>query len=112
MVSFQSTGATNISGVNNLPPANLYVTVKSQGKKPNRRHWGIDQNEEACQTYLGRHYYRVDNVDHMIKNARIRYTTWKYWHVLFLDALLMALIASYDMYIECCLGGARPGVEG
>ena len=29
LVSFQSTGATNISGVNNLPSANLYVTVKS-----------------------------------------------------------------------------------
>ena len=28
MVSFQSTGATNISGVNNLPLADLYVTVK------------------------------------------------------------------------------------
>ncbi len=75
MVSFQSTGATNISSVNILPSANMYVTVKSQGKKPNRRHWGIKQNE-ARQTYLG-HYYGVDNVDHMIKNAMIRYTMWK-----------------------------------
>ena len=76
MVSFQSTGRTNISGVNNLPLADLYVTVKSRGKNPNRRHWSIEQNE-ARQTYLG-HYYGVDNVDHMIKNARIRYTKWKY----------------------------------
>jgi hypothetical protein len=29
LVLFQSTGATNISGVNNLLLANLYVTVKS-----------------------------------------------------------------------------------
>ena len=29
LVSFQSTGATNISGVNNLPSAGLYVSVKS-----------------------------------------------------------------------------------
>ncbi len=35
LVSFQSTSATNISGVNNLPSANLFVTVKLQGKTPN-----------------------------------------------------------------------------
>jgi hypothetical protein len=60
LVSFQLTGATNISGVNNLPSVNLYVTVKSRCKKPNQRHWGIEQNE-ALQTYLG-FYYGVDNV--------------------------------------------------
>lgn len=102
LVSFQSTGATNISGVNNLPSAGLYVSVKSRGKKPNKRHWGIEQNE-ARATYLG-HYYGVDNVDHMIKNAKIRYTTWKYWHAPFLHALAMAVIAAYDMYLECCEG--------
>jgi hypothetical protein len=99
LVSFQSTGATNISGINNLPSANLYVTIKERGKHPNRRYWGIEQNE-ARQTYLG-HYYGINNVDHMIKNAKIRYTTWKYWHALFLHALSIAVIAAYDMYIEC-----------
>ncbi len=69
LVLFQSTGATNISGVNNLPSANLFVTIKSRGKTPNRRYWGIEQNE-ARATYLG-HYYGVDNVNHMIKNAKI-----------------------------------------
>jgi hypothetical protein len=29
LVLFQSTGATNISGVNSLPLVNLYITVKS-----------------------------------------------------------------------------------
>jgi hypothetical protein len=33
LVLFQSTGATNISGFNNLLSANLYVTVKLQGKR-------------------------------------------------------------------------------
>ena len=103
LVSFQSTGTTNIIGVNNLPSASLYATVKSRGKKPNKRYWGIEQNE-ARATYLG-HYYGVDNVDHMIKNAKIRYTTWKYWHAPFLHALSMSVIAAYDMYIECCEGG-------
>jgi hypothetical protein len=43
-----------------LEVLNLYVTVKSRCKKPNQRHWGIEQNE-ALQTYLG-FYYGVDNV--------------------------------------------------
>jgi hypothetical protein len=103
LVSFQSTGATNICGVNNLPSADLYVTVKARGKGPNKRLWGIEQNE-ARQTYLG-HYYGVDNVDHMVKNAKVRYTTFKYWHAPFLHALSIAVIAAYDMYIECCEGG-------
>jgi hypothetical protein len=108
LVSFQSTGATNISGVNNLPSANLYVTIKSLGKTPNHCYWGIEQNE-ARATYLG-HYYGVDNVNHMIKNATIRYTTWKYWHAPFLHALSMAVLAAYNMYAECCEGGAQRGV--
>ena len=67
-VCFQSTGATNIIGVNSLPSASLYGTVESRGMKPNKRYWGIEQNE-ARATYLG-HYYGVDNVDHMIKMQR------------------------------------------
>jgi hypothetical protein len=65
---------------------------------------GIEQNK-ARATYLGHYYYGVDNVNHMIKNAKIRYTTWKYWHAPFLHALSIAVIAAYDMYIECCEGG-------
>jgi hypothetical protein len=38
LVSFQLTGTTNISGINNLPSANLFVTVKLQGKTPNWRY--------------------------------------------------------------------------
>jgi hypothetical protein len=60
LVLFQLTGVTNISGVNNIPSANLYVTVKLQGKMPNLRSWGIENNK-ARVTYLG-HYYGVDNV--------------------------------------------------
>ena len=32
IVSFQSTGATNIAGVNNLPSAQLYVTSRERGR--------------------------------------------------------------------------------
>ena len=47
----------------------------------------------------------------MVKNAKIRYTSWTYWHVPFLHALSMAVIASYDMYIKCCEGGLDEGSD-
>jgi hypothetical protein len=103
LVLFQWTSATNISGVHNLPSANLHVTVKLQRKMPNRRYWGIENNK-ARATYL-RHYYGVNNVNQTIKNAKIGYTIGKYWHALFLQALLTAVIAACDMYIACCKGG-------
>ena len=102
LVSFQSTGATNISGVNNLPSAQLYVTTKSRGRGDEKRTWGIEQNE-GRQTYLG-HYFAVDNVDHMIKIAMIRFITWKYWHAPYLHCLSIAVIAAYDMYLEIAEG--------
>jgi len=102
LVSFQSTGATNICGVNNLPSVSLYVAKRVRGKGPNKRIWGIEQNE-ARETYL-RHYYGIDNVDHMIKNTSNRYITWKYWHAPYQHAKSMGIIAAYDMYKECCDG--------
>ncbi|KAL7528119.1 hypothetical protein ACHAXR_005384 [Thalassiosira sp. AJA248-18] len=102
-VSFQSTGATNISGVNNLPSLSLYVTTKERGRGSKKRVWGIEQNE-GRDTYL-QHYYGIDNVDHMIKIAMIRYITWKYWHAPYLHALSIAVIAAYDMYHEIVEGG-------
>ncbi|KAL7529487.1 hypothetical protein ACHAXR_004154 [Thalassiosira sp. AJA248-18] len=101
-VSFQSTGATNIQGVNNLPSCSLYVTTKSRGIGPNKRVWGIEQNEGRG-IYLGQ-YWAIDSVDHMIMIAMVRYITWKYWHAPYLHCLSMAITAAYDMYIECCEG--------
>ena len=81
----------------------IQLSVKGRGKGPNRRLWGIEQNE-ARSTYLG-HYYGVDNVDHMVKNAKIRYTTWKYWHAPVLHALSIAVVTAYDMYMNVARGG-------
>jgi hypothetical protein len=106
LVSFQSTGATNICGVNNLPSVTNYVSKKVRGKGNQKRVWGIEQNE-ARETYL-RHYYGIDNLDHMIKNASNRYLTWKYWHSPYLHAKSMGIIAAYDMYNECCDGLLDP----
>ena len=100
--SFQSTGPTNIGGVNNLPSGTLYVSEKTRGQKPNVRHYGIEQNEPR-QTYLGS-YWGIDAVDHMIKIAGIRYITWKYWHAPYLHCLSIAVCAAYNMYLECTEG--------
>lgn len=105
-VSFQSTGATNIAGVNNLPSLSFYVSVKGRSRGATRRLWGIEQNE-ARQLYLGT-YYGVDNVDHMIKIAKIRYICWKYWHAPVNHCFSIAVIAAYDMYNECCDGDLDP----
>ena len=42
IVSFQSTGPTNISGVNNLPSLQLYVTKSERGRGADTRVWGIE----------------------------------------------------------------------
>ena len=78
LVSFQSTGSTNIAGVNNLPSVSLYMQAKTRGRGDQKRQWGIEMNE-GRQTYLS-FYFGVDNIDHMIKNALIRFISWKYWH--------------------------------
>jgi len=51
IVSFQSTGPTNISGVNNLPSLQLYVTQRERGRGGEKRIWAIEQNE-AREMYL------------------------------------------------------------
>ena len=102
-VSFQSTGPTNIAGVNNLPSCQLYVSKKERGRKEDKLVWGIEQNE-GRETYLG-HYFGIDIADHMIQNANIRFISWRFWHMPYLHALSMGVIAAFDMYNECCNGG-------
>jgi hypothetical protein len=102
LVSFQSTGATNFTGVNNLMSVSLYVQPKYRGTKKNKLAWATEQNE-AREIYLNP-YHGVDSMDHMIKNTGNRYITWKFWHSPYLHAISMAIVACYDMYKECCSG--------
>ena len=102
MVSFQSKGATNLLGVNNLPGISLYFSKKERGQKSEKRKWGTEQNE-ARETYL-HHYNAVDQADHMVKNASSKYITWKYWHSPYLHAISLGLVVAYDMYLDCAEG--------
>jgi hypothetical protein len=100
LVSFQSTGATNICGVNNLPLVTNYASKEVRGKGKTKCVWRIEQ-KEARETHFC-HYYGIDNLDHMIKNTSNWYITWKYWYARYLHAKSMGIIAAYDMYNECC----------
>jgi len=65
LVSFQSTGTTNIAGVNNLLSLTLFVQPKFRGAKKNKFAWATEQNERRA-IYLN-HYHGVDSMDHMIR---------------------------------------------
>ena len=58
---------------------------------------------QARRTYLS-NYFRVDVMDHLIKNVNLAYRSWKYWHGTMLHAKGMAIVVAYNMYLEVCEG--------
>jgi hypothetical protein len=77
--SFQSTGTTNIGTVNSLNGIRFYVEKKKErGAGESKRMWAIEMNENH-QIYLTS-YGRIDSLDARIKQCKIFYCTWKYWH--------------------------------
>ena len=49
-------------------------------------------------------YYRIDCMDHMIKNSRLFYRSWKCWHSSMLHGKAMSVVVAYDMYLEVAEG--------
>ena len=43
-------------------------------------------------------------MDHLIKNYRLKYRSWKYWHSPMLHAMGMVIVIAYDMYLEVSEG--------
>ena len=68
----------------------------------NKRSWGIEMNA-ARELYL-KTYSRIDSIDHLIKNCRLKYRSWKYWHIPMLHATALAIVVAYDMYLEVAEG--------
>jgi hypothetical protein len=101
-VSFQSTSSCNFATVNSLNRCKTQAMVKSRGKGDNKRYWGIEMNE-ARNLYLGS-YSRIDSIDHLIKNCKMKYRTWKYWHAPMLHAMSLAVLIAYDIYLEVAEG--------
>ena len=104
--SFQSTSSCNIMSVNSLSENKNFVEARSRGRKDNKRIYGIEQNH-ARLLYLNT-YSRIDSLDHMIKNCKLFYTSWKYWHSPVLHAKALAIVTAYDIYLECAEGKLDP----
>ena len=53
--------------------------------------------------YLGT-YTKIYIIDHLIKKCQLKYRLWKYWHSPMLHGMVLAIVAVYDIYIECAEG--------
>ena len=100
--SFQSTLSCNITTVNALNECILWLRKKERGTGKSKRLWGIEMSSTR-NLYL-QSYYRIDCMDHMIKNARLFYRSWKYWHSPMLHGKAMLVVVAYDMYLEVAEG--------
>ena len=94
--SFHSTSSCNITTVNALNECILWLHKKEHGTGNSKRLLGIKMNS-ARNIYL-QSYYRIDCMDHMIKNAQLFYRSWKYWHSPMLHGKTMAVVVASDMY--------------
>ena len=101
-VSFQSTSSCNISTVNALSSCKQSVSKRERGVGSKKRTWGIEMNS-ARELYLGT-YSCIDSINHLIKNCRLKYHCWKYWHSPMLHATALAIVIAYDMYLEVAEG--------
>ena len=72
--------------------------IRERGKFDNMRYWGIEMND-VHQLYLDT-YSRIYSIDHLIKNFRMKYRCWNYCHSPMLNAMYLAVVVVYDMYLE------------
>ena len=105
-VSFQSTSSCNISTVNALNEVFNYVELRERGRGDGKRKWVIEMNH-ARRLYLST-YNGIDVLDHLLKNARLFYRTWKYWHAPKNHAIAIAVSVAYDIYCEVGEGKINP----
>ena len=61
----------------------------------------------ARELYLGP-YSRIDSINHLIKNHRLKYRSWKYWHLPMLHAMSLAIVVAYNIYLELAQGKQNP----
>ena len=102
LTSFQSTSSCNIMNVNAINANSNFVEARARGRRDKKRHYVIEQN--AARLLYLKSYSRIDSMDHLIKNCKMKYRTWKYWHSPANHAKALATCVAYDMYLECCEG--------
>eukprot|EP00957_Ditylum_brightwellii_P020338 1534557-Ditylum_brightwellii.AAC.1 len=104
--SFQSTSLYNFSTVNALNKCKTASMIKSRGRDDNKRYWEVEMND-AWQFYL-KTYGVIDTIDHCLKNTRLGYVCWKYWHSPMLHGTVLATLVAYDCYKEVYEGDLDP----
>eukprot|EP00957_Ditylum_brightwellii_P080302 6107668-Ditylum_brightwellii.AAC.1 len=58
---------------------------------------------EVQQFYL-KTYGIIDTIEHYLKNTRLGYVYWKYWHSSMFHGTSLASLLSYDICKEVCEG--------
>ena len=106
LTSFQSTSSCNIMCVNAINGNRNFVEARTRGRGDHKRHYVIEQNLTRL-LYL-KSYSRIDSIDHLIKNCKMRYNSWKYWHSPANHGKALAVTVAYDMYRECAEGVINP----
>jgi hypothetical protein len=80
---------------------------RARGRKQNKRLYVIEQNHSRHLCL--KTYSRIDSIDHLLKNIKIHYTSWKYWHSPAVNhAKTLAVIIAHDMYLEVAEGKLDP----
>ena len=92
--------------VNTLNENRNFVEARARGRGEMKRHYVIEQN--AARLLYLKSYLRIDSIDHLIKNCRMRYNSWKYWHSPANHGKALAVTVAYDMYLECAEGIINP----
>ena len=92
---------TNFTSVNSLNENELYLKRKERGTGDRKRVWGIEMNM-ARHVYLST-YGVIDTIDSLVKNCRIGYRSWKYWHAAKNHGYALVIVMAYGMYKEVLL---------
>ena len=106
ILSFQSMSSTNFMTVNSLSACKNFIESRQRGRGESKSWYVIEQNMGRVLYLLT--YSHIDSIDHLIKNARLFYQSWKYWHSPANHAKALAIVAAYDMYLECAEGVLDP----
>ena len=109
LTSFQSTSSCNIMTVNAFDENHNFIEARSRGRGNHRRMYCIENNT-ARRLYL-KTYSRIDSIDHLLKNMKLKYTTWKYWHAPVNHCKALAIATAYDLYLEVCEGKSDPALK-
>ena len=74
LTSFESTSSCDIMCVNAINANRNFVEARSRDRGDKKRHYVIEQNI-TCLLYL-KSYSRINSIDYLIKNYKIRFTSW------------------------------------